>query len=91
MKIINFKESTHHAQDVHWYCDPSEIGFSVMMLELEPGDLATLRKTGKLYVIAGPGHAIPPPMQITVHNPFKPLPNKKSDEGENSNNAGDDE
>jgi hypothetical protein len=74
MKIINTDECTHHIGDVHFYKDENKAGFSILTLEITSQDIKKMKATGKLYVIAGPGHAVPPPMQITTDNPFEPLP-----------------
>jgi hypothetical protein len=71
MKIVHFPEATNSAAGIHFYADPK--GFTVIAIELDAKDVKALKKNGKLYVIAGPGFLVPPPMQITLDNPFTPM------------------
>lgn len=84
MKFVNFPEANHHVKGFHYY--QTREGLIVMALELDKDDLAAMKKGDKLFVIAGPGLALPPPLQITRANPFKPLPNETTDKKSTSDN-----
>lgn len=71
MEFINFPESTHKALGLNYHFDPA--GYIVLALKLDTKDIRELRRGGKLYIITGPGLRVPPPMRISLDNPFKPL------------------
>jgi hypothetical protein len=71
MKFVIFPEASHHAGDFHYYRTAE--GLVVMALELDKKDIKALRSGDKLFVIAGPGLQAPPPLQLTLANPFAPI------------------
>jgi len=71
MEFIHFPEATHKAKGLSYHFDPE--GYIVLALKFDNKDIRALRRGESLYIITGPRLTVPPPMQITLANPFKPL------------------
>lgn len=68
MKFVKFKDANREALGLHYHLDPA--GYIVLALEFDKKDINALRSGDKLYVVAGPGLKVPPPIMITLDTPF---------------------
>lgn len=86
MNFKKFPESTHMMptqnivegklvhETLHFHASNNMI---VMCAHVNNDDLKRIAKSGCVWIIAGPGFQVPPPMSVQAKHPFEPDPDKK--------------